>query len=104
MIPALTLAAAAATLPNERVYRLAIHGTPNSQTAVRVEGPTGWLETLCTPRVCAIRRSVMRLSRDGQAIALLHVYRISASSPRSGSIYVRVSAASTAQKVLSVRY
>jgi hypothetical protein len=100
---ALTLAAGAwTTLANERVYRLAIHGDANARVAVRADGPPGWLETLCTPHFCAIRHSVVVLSRDGEAVALLHVYRIRENSTRAALVRVRVTydAASTSAAVL----
>jgi hypothetical protein len=102
MIAALTLVAATATLPNERVYRVTVHGTANALVAVRVEGPRGWIEALCTARTCAIGHGVVRLSPRGDSSALLHVYRVRGTSPHSGVVTVRAAeaAASTGSAVL----
>jgi hypothetical protein len=102
---ALTLAAAAwTTLRNERVYRLAIHGNANARVAVQADGPAGWLETFCTPHFCAIRHSVVRLSRDGEAVALLHVYRIRERSTRAALVRVRVTYDAAPMSSVVVRY
>ena len=82
-----------ATLPNERIYRLAIHGKPNSEVAVNTDGPAGWIQTLCTARVCAIRRATMRIDGKGISLALLHVYRATSVSPLAGVVRVTVSGA-----------
>jgi hypothetical protein len=91
---ALLLAAAVATQPNERVYRLTLHGAGDATVAIRVEGPRGWLQTVCTAQTCSIGHATMHLSRDGVSRALLHVYRMNAASPFRATIEVRAGAAS----------
>jgi hypothetical protein len=98
-VTAALAAAAGTTLSNERVYRLAVHGQANALVTVQADGPPGWLETVCTPRFCAIRHGVVRLSRDGAAAALVHVYRLSSGSERTAMVHVRVEHASLEREV-----
>jgi hypothetical protein len=104
MIAGLTLTAATATMPHQRAYRLTIHGTANALVAVRANGPKGWIEALCTAKTCAIGHSVVRLSRNGSAVALVHVYRISDRSPRSGVVAVRAADAAASSGSAVLRY
>jgi hypothetical protein len=99
MIASLALAAAAQTLPNERVFRLTIHGAANSIAVVRADGPAGWLETLCTQRTCSIAHASIRLSRGGVSFALLHLYRMRTSSPLDATIHVRTADYSVDRRV-----